>query len=170
LGSDIASIYAEQGQGNQALGFCRTAAKRVDWVLVHATRRDFINDDGDLLPVPIIPRLCGCLLTPDPFHGLLTASCQTHNACTVWILWNSQYLLSFADSSRLKIELDFKEIGRRRGVVVQRILVSRSDEVHRSGELLVSRVLRLARPKLETSSSESLLHRAEYSRNLELEF
>jgi hypothetical protein len=93
---------------------------------------------------------------------LLTASCQTHNACTVWILWNSQYFLSFADSGGLKIELDFKEIGRRRGVVVQQNLVSRSDEVQRSGELLLSRVLRLARPKLETSSSENLLHRAEY--------
>jgi hypothetical protein len=32
LGSDIASIYAEQGQGNQALGFCRTSAMRADWV------------------------------------------------------------------------------------------------------------------------------------------
>jgi hypothetical protein len=32
LGSDIASMYAEQGQGNQALGFCRTATMRVDWV------------------------------------------------------------------------------------------------------------------------------------------
>jgi hypothetical protein len=25
-------VYAEQGQGNQALGFCRTAAMKVDWV------------------------------------------------------------------------------------------------------------------------------------------